>query len=162
MLTKFCILNRHCTGYSLHSLITWYCWFFTFQKVNCVRKTNIKLFSRLMRRIHGSTYIYVESSFLFHKCCFYFRIFWFLMFFFFLMDCFDRIKSQIWNYIYILCMATNEVTVGPCISDFRSDKMYQKIKNCKKLIAGTAFLVKWTCLLILMNKLNVLVVIIQR
>jgi len=81
------------------------------------------------------------------------------MFYFFLMDCFDRIKSQIWNNIDILYMDTNEVPDGPCISVFRSDKKYQNIQNCKKLIDDTAFFVKWCCLLILRNKLNVLFVL---
>jgi len=62
------------------------------------------------------------------------------MFYLFLMDCFDRIKSQIWNYIYILYMNTNEVPDWPCISDFLSNKKYQNMQNCKKLIDDTAFL----------------------
>ena len=74
------------------------------------------------------------------------------MCFFFLMDCFYRIKSQIWNNISILYMDTNDVTNEPCICNFRSDKKYQKIKNCNKSIAGTAFFVEWTCLLIFMKK----------
>ena len=37
-------------------------------------------------------------------------------------------------------MDTNEVANGPCISVFRSDTKYKK--NCKKLIDGTAFVVK--------------------
>ena len=57
-------------------------------------------------------------------------------------------------------MDTNEVTNGPCISD--SCPIKSITKNCKTLIAGTAFFVKQTCLLILMNKLNVLVVLILK
>ena len=43
--------------------------FFGLSSGNLCQKTNIELFSRLMSGMAN-----VESSFLFHKCCFYFRI----------------------------------------------------------------------------------------
>ena len=69
---------------------------------------------------------YVESSFWFQKCCVCFSISWFLMCFFCWMDYFVRTISQIWNYINIPYIDTNESTNGPCISDFRSDQNSKK------------------------------------
>jgi len=86
------------------SLFLWYLNMFAINLATLVdnknKPSNIKLFSRLMRRIQWND---IESSFWFHKCCFYFRIFGFfgVLFLFIGLFCQNN-KSDLKLHLYPL------------------------------------------------------------
>ena len=133
----FYILNQCSIGY-FHYLIG-IVDLLAFQEVICVRKTNIKLYSLLMRRIQRNPVC--RRLFLVSKMLLLHWKFWFLVRYFCSMNCFDRTISKLWNYLNTHYFDTKEMTSSPYICDFWSNKKSNFFfLNCKKLITGSTMI----------------------